>query len=100
MSKTTDELVAKLDTKTKDEWAAKKLAQKKREARKKAIKSFFLEQVWNGRPIHWLAVGLSYVAIAYTAYVLATYFVRVPEFVGIVAFAGTLIVGSRAFRRT
>jgi hypothetical protein len=99
MSKTTDELVAKLDTKRKEEQESKKLAQKKKEARKKAVKSFFVEQVWNGRPINWLAIALSYGAIAYTAYVLATCFVRVPEFVGIVAFAGTLIVGSRAFKK-
>lgn len=87
---TTDELV---------ELAVSKPKQTKKTNKTEAIKKWLLKEVWNGRPINWLAIGLSYGAIAYTAYVLATYFVRVPEFVGIVAFAGTLAVGSRAFKK-
>lgn len=86
---TTDELVQLAVSKPK-----KKVKSNKTEV----IKKWLLKEVWNGRPINWLAIGLSYGAIAYTSYMLATYFVRVPEFVGIVAFAGTLIVGSRAFK--
>lgn len=88
---TTDELVEQLNvTKPK-----KKAKSNKTEV----IKKWLLKEVWNGRPINWLAIGLSYGAIAYTSYMLATYFVRVPEFVGIVAFAVTLAVGSRAFKK-
>lgn len=71
---------------------------KKKSNKTGAIKKFLVNEVWESRPINWLGVGLAYGAIAYTSYMLATYFVRVPEFVGIVAFAGTLIVGSRAFK--
>lgn len=87
---TTDELV---------ELAVSKPKQTKKINRTEVIKKWFLKEVWNGRPIHWLAIGLSYVAIAYTAYVLSQYYVRIPEFVGIVTFAITLAVGSRAFKK-
>jgi hypothetical protein len=79
---------------------ASKTTKKKKTNKSKAIKTFLINEVWESRPIHWLAVALSYVAIAYTAYALAKFYVRIPEFVGIVAFAVTLVVGSRAFRRT
>lgn len=87
---TTDELV---------ELAVSKPKQTKKINRTEVIKKWLLKEVWDSRPIHWLAIGLSYGAIAYTAYVLSQYYVRIPEFVGILAFALTLAVGNRAFKK-
>lgn len=64
-----------------------------------AIKKWLLKEVWNGRPVHWLAIGLAYVAVAYTAYSAAKYYIGIPEFNGIVAFVATLVIGSRAFKK-
>lgn len=88
---TTDELVEKLNV--------AKPKKKVKKNRSESVKKWLLKEVWNGRPIHWLAIILSYGAIAYTSYVLATHYVKIPEFVGIVAFAVTLAVGSRAFKK-
>jgi len=87
MSRRTNELVKAISPK------------KKQVSKKTQVATWFKTQVWDSRPINWLAIGLSYVAIAYTAYALAKFYVRIPEFVGIVAFAVTLVVGSRAFKR-
>lgn len=88
---TTDELVEQLNV--------LKPKKKAKSNKTEAIKKWLLKEIWNGRPINWLAISLSYGSIAYTSYMLATYFVRVPELVGITAFILTLVVGSRAFRK-
>lgn len=88
MSKRTDELVKAISSK-----------KTKKQPKNQAIKAFAKRELWEGRPIHWLAIGLSYVAIAYTAYSAAKYYIGIPEFNGIVAFVATLVIGSRAFKK-
>lgn len=71
----------------------------KKQPKSEIVKAFMLREVWNGRPIHWLAIVLSYTAIAYASYELAKYFIGIPEFNGICAFVITLVVGSRTFKK-
>jgi len=78
---------------------ASKTTKKKKTNKSKAIKTFLINEVWRSRPLNWLGVFLSYVALAYTSYEIAKYYIAIPEFNGIVAFAVTLAVGSRAFKK-
>ncbi len=84
---TTDELVKAISSK------------KKSQPKKEVVKAFFIDEVWNSRPLNWLGVFLSYLALAYAGYEIAKYYIGIPEFNGIIAFVLTLAVGSRAFRR-
>ena len=87
MSKRTNELVKAISPK------------KKQVSKKEVIKAWLLREIWNGRPIHWTAVGLAYVAVAFASYELAKYYVAIPEFNGIIAFVSTFVIGSRAFKK-
>ena len=88
MAKSTDELVKAISSKKT----------KKQQPKSKAIKAFLIREVWESRPFTWTGIFLSYVALAYTSYEIAKYFVGIPEFNGILAFVATLVVGSRAFK--
>lgn len=87
MSRRTNELVKAISPK------------KKQQPKNQAIKAWINRELWNGRPIHWLAIGLSYCAIAFASYELAKYYVAIPEFNGIIAFVSTFVIGSRAFKK-
>lgn len=63
------------------------------------IKNWVIKEVWDGRPINWLAIGLCYASVAYTAYELAKYYVNIPEFNGIIAFVSVFVIGSRVFKK-
>lgn len=88
MSKSTDDLVKALDKKTS-----------KKPRNKTAWYKTAAQTVWESRPINWLAIGMVYVAVAFTAYEVAKYYIGIPEINGVVAFVATLAVGSRAFRK-
>lgn len=88
MSKRTDELVKAISSK-----------KTKKQPKNQAIKAFAKRELWEGRPVHWLAIGLAYVAIAFASYELAKYYVAIPEFNGIIAFVSTFVIGSRAFKK-
>lgn len=87
MSKRTNELVKAISPK------------KKQQPKNQAIKAWINRELWNGRPIHWLAIGISYVAIAFASYELAKYYIGVPEINGVAAFVSTIAIGSRAFKK-
>lgn len=87
---TTDELV---------ELAVSKPKQTKKTNKTEAIKKWLLKEVWNGRPINWLAICICYVCVAYTTYSLSLANVKVRELVGIIAFVSTLAICSRAFKK-
>lgn len=67
--------------------------------RTELVLSWIKVNVWDSRPIKWLAISLVYVSIAYAAHELAKYYIGIPEFNGIVAFVATFAIGSRAFRK-
>jgi len=87
MSRRTNELVKAISPK------------KKQVSKKTQVATWFKTQVWDSRPINWLAIGISYVAIAFASYELAKYYIGVPEINGVAAFVSTIAIGSRAFRK-
>ena len=87
MSRRTNELV-------------KAISPKKKQVSKKTQASNWIKtQIWDSRPINWLAIGISYVAIAFASYELAKYYIGVPEINGVAAFVSTIAIGSRAFKK-
>lgn len=87
MSKSSDKVLEVLKTKSK-----------KKTNKSETIKKWLNREIWNGRPIKWLAIGLSYCAIAYATYSFSVYYINIPELNGIAAFIATFVIGSRAFR--
>lgn len=87
MSRRTNELVKAISPK------------KKQQPKNQAIKQFLIREVWESRPFTWTGILLSYLALAYTSYAIAKYYINVPELNGIVAFVSTLVIGSRAFKK-
>jgi uncharacterized membrane protein len=87
MSRRTNELVKAISPK------------KKQQPKNQAVKQFLIREVWESRPFTWTGILLSYLALAFTSYELAKYYVAIPEFNGIIAFVSTFVIGSRAFKK-
>lgn len=64
----------------------------------KSVKAWIMKEIWNGRPVHWLAIFLAYLAMSYTSYQIAVYYINIPELNGIIAFIATITIGSRLIK--
>ena len=82
MSRKTNELVKAISPK------------KKQVSKKTQVATWLKTQVWDSRPINWLAVLLACVSVSYVAYYIA-----IPEFNGIATFIVSIAVISRAFKK-
>lgn len=87
MSRKTNELVKAISPK------------KKQVSKKTQVATWLKTQVWDSRPINWLAVLLACVSVSYVAYELAKYYIAIPEFNGIATFIVSIAVISRAFKK-
>ena len=74
-------------------------ASKKTKSKNKPLSKWMLDNVWDSRPIRWLAQALVIVCVAYTALDQLTNLTGLQQLQGAVALIGTALVINRAFKK-
>jgi hypothetical protein len=78
--------------------ASKTTKKKSKNNRLESVTKWLKSEVYDSRPIKWLAIGVTGLCVIYTTYRFTTYWVDLKELFGIVTFAVSYVILTRAFR--